>query len=179
MKRFLLGWALAALLAGCASVGQPGFPQNAEALSGRLSVRVDSFAGEPARSVSAAFDLRGTPSAGQLNLATPLGTVLAQARWSGANAWLTTSDGETAYPNLEALSADMLGERLPVVALFDWLRGRPWPGAPSRATIAPQAPGFEQLGWAVDLTRWGDGWITAQRDTPPKVTVRAQVERPD
>lgn len=172
MRRGCAALALAtALLGGCASVGQRA-PEGAASLSGKLSVRVEAGAGTPARSESGNFELKGTAEAGQLNLSTPLGTVIAQARWSGQRAWLATSQGETAYPDLDTLTQEMLGESLPVAALFDWLRGRPWPGAASR----PQAEGFEQLGWSVDLARHGDGFITARRARAPAVVVRAKVD---
>ena len=171
-------WLLAAtLLGGCASVGHKA-PVGAETISGKLSVRVDASTTVPARSESGNFELKGTPDNGQLNLSSPLGTVLAQARWSGQRAWLATSQGEVAYPDLDTLTQEMLGERLPVAALFDWLRGRPWPGAESQVNGAATAPGFQQLGWSVDLARFSDGWITAQRAQPPVVTVRARVDAP-
>jgi outer membrane lipoprotein LolB len=172
VRRFALAWLLAAsLLAGCATVGQQA-PAGSATLSGKLSVRVDATATTPARSESGNFELKGTPEAGQLNLFTPLGTVLAQARWAGQRAWLATSQGETAYPDLDSLTQEMLGERLPVAALFDWLRGRPWPGAPSRAVEG----GFEQLGWSIDLARFGEGWVAAKRTQAPAVLVRARVD---
>lgn len=164
---------VAGLLGGCASVGQRA-PEGVDSISGKLSVRVDASATTPARSESGNFELKGTPSDGQLNLSSPLGTVLAQARWAGQRAWLTTSQGETAYPDLDALTQEMLGERLPVAALFDWLRGRAWSSAPSQ----PTAQGFQQLGWSVDLGRFSEGWISAQRAQPPVVTVRARVDQP-
>ena len=163
----------ASLLGGCASLGQRA-PEGVETISGKLTVRVDASATSPARSETGNFELKGSPSEGQLNLSSPLGTVLAQARWAGQRAWLTTSQGETAYPDLDTLTQQMLGERLPVAALFDWLRGRPWAGAPSQ----PAGPGFQQSGWAVDLGRFSEGWVSAQRAQPPVVTVRARVDPP-
>ena len=178
MTRAAAAWLLAvSLLGGCASVGQRA-PAGAETISGKLSVRVDASSASPARSESGNFELKGTADNGQLNLSSPLGTVLAQARWSGRRAWLITSQGETAYPDLEALTQEMLGESLPVAALFDWLRGRPWTGAPSQAHTASAGPGFQQLGWSVDLARFGEGWIVAQRAQTPVVTVRARVDAP-
>jgi outer membrane lipoprotein LolB len=160
-----------AVLTGCATVGQQA-PAGSATLTGKLSVRVDATATTPARSESGNFELKGTPEAGQLNLSTPLGTVIAQARWAGQRAWLATSQGETAYPDLDTLTQEMLGERLPVAALFDWLRGRPWQGAPSRTVDG----GFEQLGWSIDLARFGDGWVAARRAQAPAVLVRARVD---
>ncbi|MEO8155164.1 MAG: lipoprotein insertase outer membrane protein LolB [Rhizobacter sp.] len=167
----------ASLLGGCASVGQRA-PAGAQTLSGKLSVRVDASASSAARSESGNFELKGTPQNGLLNLSSPLGTVLAQARWSGQQAWLTTSQGETAYPDLDALTQEMLGERLPVAALFDWLRGQPWAGAVSQTNAPPVGPGFSQLGWAVDLARFDEGWVVAQRSQAPAVTVRARIDKP-
>lgn len=172
MRQPAVAWLLAAsLLAGCATVGQKAPPDSAT-LSGKLSVRVDATATTPSRSESGNFELKGTPEAGQLNLSTPLGTVMAQARWAGNRAWLATSQGETAYPDLDALTQEMLGESLPVAALFDWLRGRPWPGTASR----PVEGGFEQLGWTIDLARFGEGWVAARRAQAPAVLVRAKVD---
>ncbi|MGY4830807.1 outer membrane lipoprotein LolB [Sphaerotilaceae bacterium SBD11-9] len=178
MIRGAAGLLLAAsLLAGCASVGERA-QEGGDTLSGKLSVRVDASAAGPARSESGNFELKGSPEKGQLNLSSPLGTVLAQARWSGRQAWLTTPQGETAYPDLDALTQEMLGEPLPVAALFDWLRGRPWPGAPSQANAAPAGRGFQQLGWSVDLARFDEGWISARRAQAPAVIVRARMDPP-
>lgn len=163
----------AAVLAACAGVPRSADLPAGEALSGRLALRVD---GEDARSMTAAFELQGRPEAGELNLSTPLGTVLGQARWSPGSVVLVTPQGSTAYPDLDALTREVLGESLPVAALFDWLKGRPWPGAPSRA--AADRAGFSQLGWAVDVAAYADASITAVREAPPAVTVRVRLDRP-
>ena len=150
----------------------------ANVLTGRLAVRVDASASAPARSVSAAFDLRGDARAGRLNLATPFGTVLAQARWAPEHVFLVTPQGETEFADLDALTHEVLGESLPIAALFDWLRGRPWPGAASTPTVAPAAAGFEQLGWVVNLARFDEATVEARRERAPVVTVRARLDRP-
>jgi len=104
--------------------------------------------------------------------------VLARARWAPGTVALVTSQGETRFASLDELTREVLGESLPVAALFDWLRGRPWSGAPSQATAAPAEPGFRQLGWVVSLARFEEGWIAARRDQAPVVTVRAKLDRP-
>ena len=173
-RRLLLAGAVAAALAACTTVTPPG--PAGDTLSGRLAVKVDADGAQPARSVSAGFELTGSSTAGRLNLTSPLGTVVARADWSPSDVRLVTSDGEARYGDLDTLTREMLGESLPVAALFDWLRGRPWPGAPSEPTAPPAEAGFDQLGWSVRLGRLSDGWVTAQRARLPKVTVRAQVE---
>jgi outer membrane lipoprotein LolB len=149
-----------------------------DTLSGRLAVRVAAAEGAPARSVAAAFELRGNADQGRLDLSTPLGSVLAQARWAPGSVVLVTPQGDTRFDDLDALTRAVLGESLPVAALFDWLRGRPWPGATSTPSVAPAEPGFEQLGWVVNLARFEDAQVAARRERAPVVTVRAQLDRP-
>jgi outer membrane lipoprotein LolB len=174
--------AAALVAAGCATVPGPRSGEEGETLSGRLAVRVEASGQASTRSLSAAFDLRGTPDAGTLGLSTPLGTLLAQARWSPAEVVLATPQGTRRFDSLEALTREVLGESVPIEAWFDWLRGRPWPGAPSEPAPStggpPSAAGFAQLGWAVDLTGFGEGAVSATRAAPaPAVTVRIRLDR--
>jgi outer membrane lipoprotein LolB len=167
--------ALTLMLAGCATPPRPAAPGAPSPLSGRLLVRID---GQPPRSVSAQFELTGTPAEGALVLSGPLGTTAAQARWSRGTATLKSGDKETRFPDLDSLATEALGERIPIAALFDWLRGRPWSGS----AFAPRrdgAAGFEQLGWRISLARSAEGWVEAERATPPAVLVRAKVDDPD
>ncbi len=165
----------AAALVACAGVPRSAAPPGGDVFSGRLAVRADGP--DETRSMTATFELHGRPEAGELNLSSPLGTVLGQARWSPGQVVLVTPQGTTPYPDLDALTREVLGESLPVAALFDWLKGRPWPGAPSRAAGADR-PGFRQLGWVVDLAGYADAAVTAVREQPPAVTVRVKLDRP-
>jgi len=171
----LAAWAPLALLAGCATVQPPHEETWNEQLSGRLAVHVDAHDGVAARNVNASFDLRGDARHGELLLSTPLGTVLARARWSPGEVVLKSSDGEKRFANLAGLSEAVLGEAVPLDALFDWLHGRPWAGAPHRTG---SDGGFEQLGWSIDLARRAEGSIQARRIEPPAVTVRARLDTP-
>lgn len=142
-------------------------------LQGRLAWRIAAYEGQPARSESASFELRGDSARGELRLATPLGSVLAVARWSPLQASLATPQGEARFDSLAELSRRVLGEELPLQALPDWLQGRPWPTASHRSVDG----GFDQLGWRIDLARLADGLITAMRDEPPPVEIRIRIER--
>ena len=179
------GVALAFTLVAAACTTVPPAPSEASnVLSGRLALRVEPLANEAPRSVSAAFDLRGDSRAGTLGLSTPLGSMLAQARWSPAEVVLTTPRETRRFASLDALTREALGESVPIEAWFDWLRGRPWPGAPSTPLEAaptpssnPPTPGFRQLGWRVDLSQFGAGTIAAAREAPaPIVTVRIRLD---
>ena len=167
--------AVATLLAACTTV-PPAPPAAAgDVLSGRLALRVEPVASEPPRSFSAAFDLRGDSRAGTLGLSTPLGSLLAQARWSPVEVVLTTPRETRRFASLDDLTREALGESVPIEAWFDWLRGRPWPGAPSAAEGA--TTGFRQLGWRVDLAQFAAGTIAATRESPaPIVTVRIRLD---
>ncbi|MEO8312863.1 MAG: lipoprotein insertase outer membrane protein LolB, partial [Caldimonas sp.] len=116
---------VAVLLAACTTI--PPAPPNGtnDVLSGRLALRVEPIGGEAPRAVSAAFDLRGDPSAGTLGLSTPLGSLLAQARWSPGEVVLTTPRETRRFATLDELTREALGESVPIEAWFDWLRGRP------------------------------------------------------
>lgn len=164
---------LAALLGACSSLPRDTAPVAGESFSGRLALRVDTTGEEQPRSVVAAFELRGAAEAGRLDLSTPTGQVMAQTRWQPGRVVLVTPQGETPFPSLDALTREVLGESLPVAAMFDWLHGRPWPGAAHEAT----APGFRQLGWVVDLARFADDTIVAMREAAPAVTVRVKLDR--
>lgn len=166
-----------ALVSGCASLPGPSGPQEGETFSGRLAIRSEAGADSDTRSMTAAFELRGRPERGELDLSTPLGTVLGRAHWQPDHVELTTPQGRTTYPTLDALTMELLGESLPVAALFDWLKGRPWPGAPSMVRTAP-ARGFDQLGWSVDLAEFEADVLTAVRQAPPAVSVRVKLDRP-
>jgi outer membrane lipoprotein LolB len=161
------------VLAGCASLQTP-HADGAQVLTGRLSVRVES---DPVRALSAAFELSGNAREGAMALTSPLGNTLAQARWKPNDVVLETPGAKASYPDLDTLAERALGERVPLAALFDWLRGRPWPGARSEALANGEA-GFAQLGWRVGLTRYSEGWVEARRDAPPAVTMRARLDGP-
>jgi outer membrane lipoprotein LolB len=159
-----------AVLAGCATP-----PRSTAELAGRLAVRVDAHEGAPARSLNTEFELRGDARAGELQLTAPLGTTAAQARWRPGLVELITAQGTRSFADLDALAQDLLGESLPLAALLEWLRGRPWPGAPS----VVHKGGFEQLGWRIDVSRLAEGWVLAGRDRAPAVSVRARLEKPE
>jgi len=160
---------LAALAAGCATHR----PEGADWLTGKLSVKVDATDTQPQRSLSSGFELRGDAESGELRLTSPLGTLVALARWAPGEAVLSASDGERRFADLDELARESLGEALPLRALPSWLRGKPWPGAPSQDVVG----GFEQLGWQVGLARYAEGWLEVSRKAAPAVTLRARLER--
>jgi outer membrane lipoprotein LolB len=165
-------WLVSLVMALAACASPPRLPGEPPWTAGRLSLRVQATADQPERSFSAAFELRGDSSRGELNINSPLGTRLVAAHWTPALARLTSTQGEQDYPSLDALSRQALGEALPLAALPDWLAGRPW----AQAAHSPTTTGFDQLGWSIDLSRQAEGWITARRESAPTVLLRVRLD---
>ncbi len=164
---------LACLVTLGACAGLTPLPQEGSSWSGRLGWSVAATPQQPAQQASAGFELRGSARQGWLELTSPVGTLIARARWAAESAELETPAGKTRHTDLASLSRAAFGEQeLPLAALFDWLRGQPWPDAPHEL----QPAGFSQLGWTVDLRALGDGRLNATRATDPAITLRVRLE---
>jgi outer membrane lipoprotein LolB len=142
----LIALALSAVLAACATPPKPVQPGELS-WSGRLALNVDS---QPPQSFSAGFDLRGSPSAGELQLVSPLGNTLALVVWDRDGAELRQGGQITRRGSLDELTAELSGTAVPVAALFGWLSGH-----------AGEVPG-----WQADLSRHPEGRVTARRTEP-------------
>lgn len=182
-RRGLLGTIVAvALLAGCAQRGGPqpaGMSASTGRLSGRFSLQLaGTQAGDRAQGANAGFELQGDARAGELELTSPLGSTVALVRWSPGRAWLQTAEQQRDFPDLGSLTRELMGEDIPVQALFDWLQGRPYELAPYQR----YADGFEQLGWQVELRRFAGGLLVARRLNPagaePLAVLRLALDRP-
>ena len=150
-----MGWlVLCALwLAGCAQP-MPSAPVEENSWNGRIALQID---GQASQSFSAMFELRGTAQAGGLVLFSPFGNRIAQLDWKDGHAQLVSGQDTRTSDSLDTLLQDVTGTRIPVTALFSWLKG-------TQASAA---------GWQADLTGIADGRLTARRDDPqPTATLR-------
>lgn len=164
---------LALALAGCAQLPRSAPPPTTEArLSGRISVTVAGTVHNRGTGGAASFELLGGPEAGRLELTSPLGALVARAEWRPGLVMLQTPGDERRFDDLDALTRELLGEAVPVAALFDWLQARPWPAAPHQDTPG----GFEQLGWRIEPRLPA---LVATRLTEPTVTLRAKLDGGD
>ncbi|MDO8905381.1 MAG: lipoprotein insertase outer membrane protein LolB [Hydrogenophaga sp.] len=134
------------LLAACATPQRQVLPGES-AWMGRLALTVQT---EPVQSVTAGFDLRGSPASGRLLLTSPLGNAVASVAWTETDAEWRQGDQVVKKRNLEELTTELGGTALPVAALFAWLNGT----------------ALEADGWQADLSRYKDGRITAKRNFP-------------
>ena len=150
-----MGWlVLCALwLAGCAQP-MPSAPAEENSWNGRIALQID---GQASQSFSAMFELRGTAQAGGLVLLSPFGNRIAQLDWKDGHAQLVSGQDTRTSDSLDTLLQDVTGTRIPVTALFSWLKG-------TQASAT---------GWQADLTGIADGRLTARRDDPqPTATLR-------
>ena len=153
-RRLAAGAALAVVLglAGCAQPpSRPSAEGSGSRWSGRMGLQVEQTYDAQNQSFRASFELEGNAREGSLQLLNPLGSVIARLQWSPSGALLWQGQESGASASLPELIREMTGSDLPVAALFDWLDGR--------AT--------QVAGWRVDLSRLGDGRLSARRDTPP------------
>eukprot|EP01034_Spumella_vulgaris_P005300 gene5300-6766_t len=79
--------------------------------------------GQASQSFSAIFELRGNAHTGGLALISPLGSRIAQLEWKDGHAQLTSAQESRTSDSLDALLQDVTGTRIPVAALFAWLKG--------------------------------------------------------
>jgi outer membrane lipoprotein LolB len=169
----IAAFALALALAGCAQLPKaPPADASTGHLSGRISVTVAGDVHNRGTGGAASFELFGGPQAGRLELTSPLGALVARAEWRPGVASLQTPGDERRFDDLDALTRELLGEPVPVAALFDWLRARPWAAAPHRTTPG----GFEQLGWRIEPRLPS---LVATRLAEPTVTLRARLDGGD
>ena len=150
------------LIAGCAGNQGAGgqFDPQREEWAGRISLQVAS---EPAQSFSASFELKGRAEIGELTLISPLGNVLAVLRWSPGQALLDRGSQDVQrFASVDELMERATGAAIPLTALFAWLQG-------DNATAS---------GWVADLTRHGEGRISARRTVPaPEANLRVVLDQ--
>ena len=150
-----------------------------ESLRGRISIRINRVSENREEGGTSQFELYGDAIKGSLNLISPFGTSLAQAQWEPKGVKLTTLRGVRDFASLDDLAPLWLKHPLPMAALIEWLRGRPWSGAEFR--ILPQ--GFEQLGWVIDQNAYEQGLLELYRapktnePEPTEIWVKARLER--
>lgn len=161
----LAGLVLMLALAGCAvpvpipvPVGDSAQAQN-PALSrvGRFALTVNDVGGKQ-NAVQGGFAWRDDGENLMLDLVTPLGQTLARVEAGSHGALLRESNGnETRALNPDALVALVLGSRIPVAGLRDWLHGR-LPADPPAQVAEKDAQGrpvmFEQAGWQVRVNQY-------------------------
>ncbi len=140
---------IASLLTGCAGLRSRVVPagQAEFELSARIAVRY----GNQASSGNVAW--RHAAAADDVLITSPLGQGIARIVRVGDTVTLTTSDDRRYQAaDAESLTERVLGFRLPLRGLADWVRGRPEPGTPAqtRYDAGGRLVELEQSGWRVE-----------------------------
>lgn len=146
------------LVGGCSSL--PPADPAMTTYTGRFSATIRHGGGQEA--VSGRFTLATGSGRTVLDLASPLGNTLAriEADAGGATLIAPRSDGALATwegASADALAESVLGYRLPVSGLPDWIAGRAAADRP--ALRSPQdgpAQRIEQDGWIIVIDQWFD-----------------------
>lgn len=180
LARLLIPAVLIGALSACAvpvpipvPVGAAEAP-TATALSrvGRFALRVDEVGGKQ-NAVQGGFAWRDDGQSLVLDLVSPLGATLARVEAGPHGAMLREANGnETHALNPDALVALVLGSRIPVAGMRDWLRGT-LPDSPPATVTEKDAQGrptaFEQAGWQVQASQYdasGPTRMALQRQEP-------------
>jgi outer membrane lipoprotein LolB len=143
-------FSLCLLLAGCATIEpQPSVPiGEAFFLSGRVSVKYG------AEAASGRITWQHDAVSDELLFSAPFGQGVARIVWRDAVASLTTSDQKLYQAgDVETLTEQVLGWRLPLAGLPDWVRGRAAAGAPAQTRLdaSQRLAELRQSGWLVEF----------------------------
>jgi outer membrane lipoprotein LolB len=152
-RRAALPFLALVVAGGCASLA-PVEPAP-QVYTGRFSASIER--GSEREAISGRFTLAASAQRITLDLASPLGNTLARVASDAGGATLTSprADGTLATwqgDSADALAESVLGYRLPVTGLADWIAGRATPGRP--AGVSPErgpAQRIEQDGWVIDI----------------------------
>jgi outer membrane lipoprotein LolB len=176
VRRLCAAAATLLLLAACAA---PGFVLPAAdadfELAGRIAFRYRDDAG------SGNIDWRHGERFDEMLLTTPFGQGIARLARADGEITLTTQDGrEFKAADAESLTEQVLGFRLPLVGLADWVRGRPAakpaPGpVRERRDAAGRLTEFEQAGWKVSYLEYADARPARMTLTFPGLELRLAI----
>jgi outer membrane lipoprotein LolB len=111
-------------------------------------------------------------------ISSPFGQGLARVtRRDGLVTLVTADDKRYSAADAESLTEEVLGFRLPLDGLADWVRARPAPGAPANTRRAPDGRllALEQLGWQVEYQEYEAGRPARLRLRYPGLELRLAI----
>ena len=161
------------LFAGACAQLQTRAPEDLEFnLSGRLAARYgnEAFTGNLAWQHAKSTD--------ELLITSSLGAGVARIVRTPEGVVLTTAEPkEYRASDPEALTEEVLGFRLPLAGLADWVRGRPSEGAPSSVerSLDGRLAKLRQRGWEVEYLEYRDKLPSRLRLTYPGIELRLAI----
>jgi outer membrane lipoprotein LolB len=169
-------WMLLGLLLGAcaqAPTGPPAADTEFE-LAGRLGVRYgdESFSGSLA--------WRHARSSDEMLISTPLGQGVARiVRENDAVTLSTAEPRDYRASDAESLTEQVLGFRLPLGGLADWVRARPAPGSPAEIERAPDGKlqKLVQRGWQIEYQEYSGALPFRLRLSYPGIELRLVISQ--
>ena len=165
---------IAFLLAACAQVQLKQAADIEFDLSGRIAARYasDSFSGNLA--------WRHARLSDEMLISSPLGQGVARIVREGDGVMLSTAEPrDYRASDAESLTEQVLGFRLPLAGLADWVRARP--SGDSVAKLEKNADGrlasLEQKGWKVEYLEYAGDLPSRLRLTYPGIELRLVISR--
>jgi outer membrane lipoprotein LolB len=167
-------FSLAILLVACAQVELKPADNVEFDLAGRIAARYanESFSGNLAWRHARASD--------EMLISTPLGQGIARiAREGDVVTLITAEPREYRASDAESLTEQVLGFRLPMAGLADWVRARPAGDAPAKIEKSPDGriSSLEQQGWKVEYQEYQGALPSRMRLTYPGIELRLVVSQ--
>lgn len=168
-----LAAAAAVLLAACAPAEiRPQFTAVDFELAGRLAARYQS------ESFTGNVTWKHARDADEMLISTPLGQGVARIARQGDVVVLATAEPrEYRASDVESLTEQVLGFRLPLTGLADWVRARPSTDAPAQADYAPDGTlrSLEQRGWRIEFQEYDGARPVRMRLLYPGIELRLAI----
>ena len=172
--RFAVLSVMLLLAGGCAQL-QTKVPEDVEFdLSGRLAARYGSEA------FSGNLAWRHAGSADELLITSSLGAGVARIVREGDSVVLSTAEPrEYRARDAEALTEEVLGFRLPLSGLADWVRGRPSDKAAAKADYDGEGRLrlLEERGWKIEYQEYAGKLPSRMRLTYPNIELRLAISQ--
>jgi outer membrane lipoprotein LolB len=169
-----LASAAALLLAACAALPKPAAPpgEGAFELHGRVAVRY----GTDGASGNIAW--RHAADADDLLITSFLGQGVARIRRSGGEVQLEAEGRTHRAPDAETLTERVLGWRLPLTGLPDWVQGRPAPGGAAQLRReGERIASFVQDDWKIEYQAFDGERPSRLRLSRPNLEIRLIVDQ--
>jgi len=169
----VLAAALLLSLGACAELSRSPADGYEFELAGRFAAR---YRGEAA---SGSLAWRHESARDEVLLSSPFGQGLARITREGDTVTLVTGeDKRYTAKDAEALTEQVLGFRLPLQGLADWVRGRPVAGVPLQ--VAENGPDgrllvLEQQGWRIEYGAYQGTRPTRLKLTYPELELRLAI----
>ena len=161
LRPFLASIIVALLLASCAELPFSQADAGLEfELRGRIAVRYRDEA------ASGNISWRHALASDEVLITSALGQGIARIVRDAGQVTLTTQDGrEHRAADTEALTEQVLGFRVPLAGLADWVRGKAVPGSTvhERRDAAGRLVELEQAGWKIDYEAWSEDGVRPTR----------------